>query len=331
MIAKLIRILTIATVFVGVTVQADAQKVFSFNRLVDSVLMVRYHRADIDTNYVVRPQTKWTLIGRGNISGARIKAKGQENGKSFDSKLTADYKTTLSVGVSYLGLGFNLSINPAKMLGKYHDYELAFRSNGKRFGFDITYQDAHNFTGWHKVESVRRDITTSEEMFNLKTLNVNTYYVFNHRRFSYPAALAHSYIQRRSAGSFLLAASGQGQHGKVNSDKLTMDFKMTNIALGAGYAYNYVPGRGWLFHLSALPTYIIYSNTSITVNDTEVPLKHHFPEGIITTRAAVVKQLRHNKFAGLSAAYNFTSIGYEDNLVVRNQKWFTRVYFGFRL
>lgn len=162
MIAKLIRILTIATVFVGVTVQADAQKVFGLNRFVDSVLMVRYHRANIDTNYVIRPQTKWTLIGRGNISGSRIKAKGHGNGRSFESELTADYKTTLSVGVSYLGLG-------------------------------------------------------------------------------------------------------------------------------------------------------------------------HFPEGIITTRAAVVKQIGSNKFAGLSTAYNFTSIGYEDNLVVRNQKWFTRVYFGFRL
>ena len=54
----------------------SAQKVFKLNRFVDSVLTVRYHRADIDTNYVTRPQTKWTLMGRFNMSGAKINAKG---------------------------------------------------------------------------------------------------------------------------------------------------------------------------------------------------------------------------------------------------------------
>jgi hypothetical protein len=34
---------------------------------------------------------------------------------------------------------------------------------------------------------------------------------------------------------------------------------------------------------------------------------------------------------GFSAVYNFTSIGYEDNLLVQNQKWLSRIYFGFRL
>lgn len=314
------------------TLQASAQKVYKLNRFVDSVLTVRYWRANIDTNYVTRPQTKWTLVGRFNVSGARIRSTGTDNGQHFETKLQADYKSTVSVGVSYLGMSLNLSLNPGKLLGKYHDYELGFRSYGKRFGFDITYQDASNFKGWREVEGVRRDITTSEDMFKLRTLNVNAYYVFNHRRFSYPAAFAHSYIQRRSAGSFLLAASGQGQHGKVNEEgSQPMDFKMTNIGIGAGYGYNYVPGKGWLLHISALPTFIVYSNTSLTTGDTETSLHYRFPEIIVTARAAVVKQIGSNKFAGISFVYNYCRIGDKESLNVRNSKWLSRLYFGFRL
>ena len=153
--------------------QASAQKARKLNRIIDSVLSVKYYRTDIDTNYVTRPQTKWTLIGRFNLSGAKINSKGVYQGKQLSSEMKADYKSTLSVCVSYLGLSLNLSLNPAKILGKYHDYELGFRSYGKRFGFDIAYHDARNFTGWREVDGVRHDFTTSEDMFRLRTLNIN--------------------------------------------------------------------------------------------------------------------------------------------------------------
>ncbi len=310
--------------------QASAQKARKLNRIIDSVLSVKYYRTDIDTNYVTRPQTKWTLIGRFNLSGAKINSKGVYQGKQLSSEMKADYKSTLSVCVSYLGLSLNLSLNPAKILGKYHDYELGFRSYGKRFGFDIAYHDARNFTGWREVDGVRHDFTTSEDMFRLRTLNINGFYVFNNRRFSYPAAFSHSYIQRRSAGSFLLGASGQGQRGEVSGNH-DINFKMTNIGIGAGYGYNYVPANGWLLHISALPTFIVYTHTSVSLDGTDVPLNYHFPEIIITGRGAIVKQIGNNKFMGFSAVYNFTSIGSEDNLLVQNQKWLSRIYFGFRL
>lgn len=323
---KKVVLLILAVIMTGIS---NAQKTFRLNHFVDSVLTKRYWRANIDTGYVTRPTTKWTLTGRMNVSGARITAEGRQP-HHFESKLQADYKATLSVGVSYLGLSLNLSLNPAKLSGKYNDYEIGFRSYGKRFGYEITYQDARNFKGWQEVDGERRDITTSDDMFRLRTLNANAYYVFNSRRFSYPAAFSHSYIQRRSAGSVLLALSGQGQHGEVNHDT-QIKFKMTNIGIGAGYGYNYVPAQSWLLHISALPTFIVYTNTSITMDDTEVPLHYHFPEVIITGRGAIVKQIGRNKFAGFSMVYHFTGIGHKDDLSVHNEKWLTRLYFGFRL
>ena len=295
----------------------------------DSALTSRYNRnKGIDTAYIMRPQTKWTVVGRINVSGAKIETEGIDNGLHFNSEMKADYKSTLSVAVSYLGLSLSASLNPAKLMGKYRDYELNFNSYGKRFGFDIIYQNAKNFTGWHDHDGMER-IELPADMLKVKTLNVNAFYVFNSRRFSYPAAFSQSYIQRHSAGSFLLAASGQGQHATLDWEQ-EMQLKVTNIGIGAGYGYNYVPRQGWLLHISALPTFIVYSKTSMTFGDNRVPLHYHFPEAIITGRGAAVYQWR-NKFAGLSMVFNFTNIGDEESLAVHNIKWRVRTFFGLRL
>ena len=181
-------------------------------------------------------------------------------------------------------------------MGKYHDTELNFNSYGKHFGFDFIYQDAKNFNGW---------------------------------RFSYPAAFSQNYIQRRSAGSLLLAASAMGQHASVSMEH-GVELKMTNIGIGAGYGYNYVPSPNWLIHISALPTFIAYSNTSMSIGGESVPLNYHFPEVIITGRGAVVRQWG-NKFLGLSMVFNFTNIGNKESLTVHNTKWLVRTFFGLRL
>ena len=303
----------------------SAQNIF---QRVDSILSVKYHKGNIDTAYITRPKTKWTITARINLSGSKIESEGIDNGQHFKSEMTADYKSTLSMGVSYLGFSLNMSLNPAKMMGKYNDYELNINSYGKRFGWDFIYQDARNFSGWHDHEGMDR-IELPADLLSVKTLNLNAYYAFNSRRFSYPAAFSQSYIQRRSAGSFLLAASGMGQRAELNWDQ-KMEMKMVNIGIGAGYGYNYVPAQGWLLHISALPTFLVYSHTSMNFGDTRIPLHYHFPEVIITGRGAVVRQTK-NKFYGMSMVYNFTNIGNEESLALHNQKWRIRAFFGLRL
>lgn len=310
----------------------------SFLHRLDSILTFNYHKGDIDTAYITRPTTKWTITARMNVSGAKIEAEGidcsalpsgsSKNGQHFKSEMEANRKTTLSLGVSYLGLSLSMTLNPAKLMGKYRDFELNFNSYGRRFGFDVIYQDAKNFTGWHDHDGMER-IELPDGMLSVKTLNLNAFYVFNSRRFSHPAAFSQSYIQRRSAGSFLLAASGVSQHATLDWDE-EMQLKMTNIGLGAGYGYNYVPGQGWLLHISALPTFIVYSNTSMTFGDTRVPLHYHFPEVIITGRGAFVRQWG-NKFLGMSMVFNFSNIGNEESLALHNIKWRIRTFFGLRL
>ena len=319
----------LAVVFLVLASEAGAQSSDrKVTAQVDSALAARYYRYNtIDTAYITRPQTKWTVVARLNVSGSEIESKGIDNGLHFNAKMTAERKSTVSIGVSYLGISLNAALNPAKLMGKYRDYELNFNIYGKRFGLDVIYQDARNFKGWHDMDGMER-IELPAGMMSVKTWNVNTYYAFNGRRFSYPAAFTQSYIQRRSAGSFMLAASGQGQRCTIDWDEV-IRLKMTNIAIGAGYGYNYVPSQGWLLHISALPTFIVYSNTSMTFGDNRVPMHYHFPEVIITGRGAVVRQAG-NKFFGMSMVYNFTNIGSESSFTVHNTKWRIRTFFGLR-
>ena len=319
------KIFALAVILLAISGEADAQSIL---HRADSILTAKYRKGGIDTAYITRPATKWTVTARMNVSGAKIETEGLDNGQHFKAEMQANRKATVSVGVSYLGISLSASLNPAKLMGKYHDYELNFNSYGRRFGFDIVYQDAKNFTGWHDHEGMER-ITLPDGVLSVKTLNLNAFYVFNSRRFSYPAAFSQSYIQRRSAGSFLLAASAMGQHATLDWDQ-EMQLKMTNISLGAGYGYNYVPGQGWLLHISALPTFIVYSNTSMTFGDTRVPLHYHFPEVIITGRGAAVYQW-NNKFIGMSMVFNFTNVGHKESLAIHNIKWHIRTTFGLRL
>ena len=320
-------VVVLASLFLGFAGEVQAQKFKRMLHRIDSVLSVRYHRSKIDTMYITRPETKWTLKGIISLSGAAVEVEGKEFGRSFTSKMDADYKSTLSVSANYLGVSLSLSLNPAKLLGKYNDFELNINSYNNRWGFDFIYQDASNFTGWHEEEGQQR-IELPPEVLTMKTLNVNAYYAFNHRRFSYPAAFTQSYIQRRSAGSFLLGISGQGQKAETNATQQSV-LKVTNIGLGAGYGYNWVPGRNWLLHLSVLPTLIVYSHTSLTVNDNRIPLDYHFPEVIITGRGAIVRQFGRF-FVAATMVYNYSNIGDRDQLAVYNAKWRARLSVGYR-
>ena len=125
----------------------------------------------------------------------------------------------------------------------------------------------------------------------------------------------------------MLAVSGQGQHAEMSNHNTNL--KVTNIGIGVGYGYNYVPARYWLLHLSALPTFIVYSNTSLSIDNLRIPLRYNFPEVILTGRGAVIRQLG-KMFVGATMTFYFTNIGDERRLTIRNTKWLTRMIVGYR-
>ena len=166
-----------------------------------------YYKSKYDTNYVVRPKEKWLLRAMVNQTGNYIHAKGTVNDIWSKYDLHTKKNTTIGLEVNYCDLAVSLSLNPAKMRGDYDDYEFNFEYHGNRISFDVNYQRATSLTGDVKLGDMDH---LDEEGLRMNIVNVAAYYSFNHRRFSFPAALYQNYYQRRSAGSWLAGASFQG-------------------------------------------------------------------------------------------------------------------------
>ena len=126
--------------------------------------------------------------------------------------------------------------------------------------------------------------------FKSSIKGLNLYYIFNHRRFSYPAAYAQSTVQRRSAGSMLLGIGytqhklevdwdkltqlvddrlnqgvPPGEQAKIDSSLMFSQVKYSDINVSCGYAYNWVFAKNWLFNAS-LSVGVAYNQST---SDTE--------------------------------------------------------------
>lgn len=303
--------------------------------LVDSTLAARYYRSPYDTNYVVRPEGRLTLKLRLNQSGNDFHARGTVNGIDSRADLKTSHKTTFAVVGIYRGLGIGVAINPQKWSGAYKDYEFNFNYYSSRLSIDASYQRSTTLAG--DIERGNNDSRLESGDVTLKVLNVAGYYVFNHRRFSYSAAFTQSYIQRRSAGSWLAGISYQGgtietnEELKVrnpNAPDVTID--VGHVGIGGGYGYNWVLGKKWLLHFSMLPTFVIYNRNKMTVNGERKEAQRMRFNMIFNERAAIVHNFSSRYFAGITLAMN-NSVFDDDVVIVNQNKWRARAFFGLRL
>ena len=302
---------------------------------IDSALTARYYRTPYDTNYVVRPEGNVTLKVRLNQTGNDFHAKGTVNGIYSKADLRTSHKTTMSIAVSYRGLSAAVAINPAKMSGAYKDYEFNLNYYSSRISLDFSYQRSESLAG-----DVYRDNQLSQLEsgdLTLKVVNLAGYYAFNHRHFSYPAAFTQSYIQRRSAGSWLAGISYQGgvietrnelKARNPNAPDVTID--VGHVGIGGGYGYNWVFGKKWLLHFSMLPTFVVYNRNKMTVNGERKEARHMRFNMIFNERAAIVYNFSPRYFAGATLVMN-NSVFDDDAVVVNQNKWRARAFVGLRL
>lgn len=114
----------------------------------------------------------------------------------------------------------------------------------------------------------------------------NLYYIFNHGRFSYPAAFAQSTIQKVSCGSWM-AGIGYTKNSieldyerlqhlvderlgrqvvQLDSGLMFRKVSYNDLSLSAGYAYNWVFAPNWLFGAS-IQGALAYKHSSGDVED----------------------------------------------------------------
>lgn len=303
---------------------------------VDSVLSSRYYKTPYDTNYVVRPEGTVTLKLRLNQTGNDFHAKGTVNDIYSKADLSTSHKTTISIAASYRGLSAAVALNPAKMSGTYKDYEFNLNYYSSRISLDFSYQRSESLTGDVYREDRGEQPMESGDL-TLKVVNFAGYYAFNHRHFSYPAAFNQSYIQHRSAGSWLAGISYQGgiietrdELKARNPNAPTVSIDVGHVGIGGGYAYNWVLGQKWLIHFSLLPTFVVYNRNKMTVNGERKEAQHMRFNMIFNERAAIVYNFSPRYFAGATLVMN-NSVFDDDAVVINQNKWRARAFIGLRL
>lgn len=224
----------------------------------------------VDPNYIVSPERPWQLILRGNVSQSdlKMKATGDLFGLSYtlEPRLKTQPSQYVGLWAGYRGYGLGYTVNVGGDKGG------AFTAGitGGSYGFnlrlhffeskdpDITVEAKDPVSG----EDLEQDDSPLLAPIKVHTVIADGFYLFNGKHYSHAAAYDQSVIQIRSAGSLMAGASYY--HGTINyasdknADLIYMmkglgRIKLWQASVGAGYAYNWVPAKGLLVSMMAMP------------------------------------------------------------------------------
>ena len=122
-------------------------------------------------------------------------------------------KIGLYFGWRWIFLGWSVDVDDiyrkTNRRNKGTEFDLSLYSS--KLGVDIFYRRTGNNYKIHKINGFPEDVPANySEKFNgikVDIKGLNLYYIFNNRKFSYPAAFSQSTNQRRNAGSFIAGFS----------------------------------------------------------------------------------------------------------------------------
>lgn len=243
--------------FTQCDISITAQKKNVLNRIEDFLELKRLKKLDkIDTNYIKIPNEKffatfnYTAYRLAHSAYSPVIELPGETDPVFPSiNSSVDIRTTqkLGLGLSYMGLGAKISFNLAKRPGS----TISLNYYGNKFGVEAKWQSMSNLAANFKMNFPNIGLAegkTDEDdgTYKFDRFSVNGYYVFNSRKFSYPAAISMKNIQRHSCGSFLLGASyslTNTDMGNVSIYNFFFDAKQFELrthqfSVGPGYAHN---------------------------------------------------------------------------------------------
>ena len=242
----------------------------------------------------------------------------------------------------FLGYTFDVEDLFGENKNKPKKKEMSLNIYSSKFGMDLYYRKTGSDFKLRSQEGFNLDEQIKNIQFDGLQSNIiglNAYWIFNHKKFSYPAAYSQSTNQRKSAGSFLAGFSYSRHKILFNHNKLPgpmkenlnpqLQFnkiKYSDYSLGFGYGYNWVFAKNWVSNLSLLPG-IGFKKSKIDDNDFK---DEHWIKDInfdLITRAGVVYN-NSKYFAGASLVMH-TYDYRKPNLSVTNSFGTLRIYAGF--
>ncbi|MCD8282141.1 MAG: DUF4421 domain-containing protein [Prevotella sp.] len=224
---------------------------------------------DVDTAYVHHDDYNFQALFQNDYSYDSYKIKS-DDGKSISFRPEKSLKLGPYIGWSFIFIG--VTVDVFHIAGNEKRQELDLSLYTLPFVLDIYYRKnggVYNISRIRPGDDTDTSAAVGADFHGIDTSvrGFDLYYIFNHRKFSYPATFNQSTQQRRSAGS-PLAGIGFTRHtltvdwdgltdllrsmlgddeaesitGSLRFDKITY----TDVSVWAGYAYNFVFAKYWL-------------------------------------------------------------------------------------
>ena len=244
-----------------------------FHRIGD--FFTRYFRDfnETDTTYIEPQHFNYAFMLQ-NTNSYETYSLTSKSGQYVSLSPDLTYRVGPFFGWRWIFLGYTFDISHLSNGHNKKEFDISIYSN--LMSVDFYYRKTG--TDYH-IRSIRpgegqktiRHLDIPFSGINVGITGFNLTYIFNHKKFSYPAAFSQSTVQRRSCGT-ALAGIGYTRHSMdLDFDKLKSAFghltekygeipvdsgmnfdqvKYTNFALSGGYAYNWVFARNWLAAIS---------------------------------------------------------------------------------
>lgn len=232
-------------------------------------------------------------------------ASSAEKEQSLSFVPDPSWKIGAYFGWRWIFLGWSVDVHDlfgnGKNQSKKSEFNLSLYS--AKLGVDLYYlKNGNDFKVRHLsgFDNVSPDKEFQFDGLKSEMKGLNLYYIFNNRKFSYPAAYSQSTNQRKSAGS-LIAGFSYSTHklsfdydllpSWINSQlKESMRFRKiryVDCSLNFGYGYNWVFAKNCLANLSITPA-VGYKKSYIHMDNTQYNQHYHSINFDVVTRAAIV-------------------------------------------
>ena len=242
----------------------------------------------VDSCYIVAPKKPWQLLGHYYLSEMKQNMNSyfgpteEFPRQDFYMDLQDRSRTLniLGVWIGYRGYGIGYSVDIGGRSGTLFTTSLT----GGSYGLNLrlrTFRSEHPKVTLKGVDEDGEYIDLNGELelprpIRVRTFYLDGYYLFNGKHFSYAAAYDQSVIQLRSSGSLMVGGMWQYTTIRYNDDpnaflvSMMHDVGVAKIgqgSLGIGYAYNWVPYRGFLVNAMVMPMLTLYNTQEMEFYD----------------------------------------------------------------
>ena len=255
-------------------------------RMVDNLYEIVKDFDRTDSNYIMSQKYNYTVMMQGTHTYERYTLRNSTAKQTVVLAPKPSMKLGPYVGWRWIFFGYQIDLSHLKSDTK-KEFDLSLYSS--MVGIDMF---SRKNTGGYSIKDATQNGQDYYKRFSdvrfdgieVGVKGFNLYYIFNHRKFSYPAAFNQTNVQKRSVGSWLMGIGYTHHTAKLDHERLrkliaektnnemVLDstfnlskLNYTDASVSLGYAYNYVFAPRWLF-ASSLSLAVGYKRT---VSDTD--------------------------------------------------------------